>query len=263
MKHLHFTQQGFGKKIIVLIHGFCEDNSIWQQFMPSLAQKYKVIAPDLGGFGNSKNLLPHDVTIEDLAEQVKKLLDELEVKECIMVGHSLGGYVSLAYAEKYANTLKGLSLFHSSALADSETKKRARNQTTFFVQKNGVPAFAEDFSAMMFFQPRQKELNKEVNFIKDLVKKTPEKTILEVTIALRDRPDRTELLKTCNFPVQFIIGREDVSIPFSHYAEQVFYPKDADIQILNDTAHVGMLERPQETLQMIHNFVQRCWKEYN
>lgn len=261
MKHLHFTQQGFGKKVLVLIHGFCEDNTIWQHLMPTLAKHYKVIAPDLGGFGNSAALLPQDVTIEDLAEQVRDLLQALEVKECIMIGHSLGGYVALAYAEKYAHTLKGLGLFHSSALADSEAKKRNRNQTTFFIQKNGVNPFAEDFSAMMFFTPRHTELEKEIEYIKNSVKKTPEKSILQVTIALRDRPDRTALLKKVNFPVLFIIGREDNSIPLSAYTEQIFYPQDSDIHILNDTGHVGMLERPQETLRMLLNFCKRCWGE--
>ncbi len=261
MQHLHFTQQGFGKKVLVLIHGFCEDNTIWQNLMPTLSKYYKVIAPDLGGFGNSANLLPQDVTIEDLAEQVKNLLDELEIKKCIMIGHSLGGYVALAYAQKYAQNLEGLGLFHSSALPDNEAKKRNRNQTTFFIQKNGVNPFADDFSAMMFFTPRHIELQKEIEYIKNSVKKTPEKSILQVTIALRDRPDQTELLKKLSIPVLFIIGREDVSIPLSSYSEQIFYPQDADIHILNDTGHVGMLERPKETLRMVLNFVKRCWKE--
>lgn len=261
MQHLHFTQQGFGKKVLVLLHGFCEDNTIWQHLMPTLAKHYKVIAPDLGGFGNSAHLLPQDVTVEDLAEQVKSLLDELAVKECIMIGHSLGGYVALAYAEKYAKTLKGLGLFHSSALPDTEAKKRNRNQTTFFIQKNGVNPFADDFSSMMFFTPRHAELAKEIEYIKNSVKKTPEKSILQITIALRDRPDRTELLKKLDFPVLFIIGREDNSIPLSAYAEQVFYPQDSHIHILNDTGHVGMLERPQETLEMLVHFCRRCWKE--
>jgi pimeloyl-ACP methyl ester carboxylesterase len=167
----------------------------------------------------------------------------------------LGGYVGLALAEHYPQYLKKLCLFNSTALPDSEAKKRTRNHTTFFVQKNGVKPFAEDFSAMMFFAGRKEELHNEIEYIKESVKNTPETSILQCTIALRDRPDRTSILPKLNFPVMYIIGRDDASIPFETYEKQVFLPKNCIIHILENTGHVGMLERPKETLKMVLDFL--------
>ena len=257
---LYFQEKGKGEKVVLLLHGFCEDYSIWQEIAEQLSQKYRVIVPDLGGFGKSAKMLPQNVTMENLGEQVKNLLSHLSIEKCIVIGHSMGGYVALALAKAYPNLFEGLGLFNSTALADSEVKKRHRHQTALFIQKNGVPAFADDFSAMMFYTKRREELQKEIEYIKKLVKQTPENSILQVILALRDRADQTEVLKALNVPVLYIIGREDQSVPLSTYEEQIFYPKNASIHILDDTAHVGMLERPKESLQMISEFLGRVWE---
>lgn len=257
MEHLHYISAGEGE-CVLLVHGFCENHSIWADFVPVLSQRYRVIVPDLGGFGQSAHLLPEDVQIDDLALQLKQLLDELGIKECTYIGHSLGGYVGLSLAEYYPQYLDGLALFHSTALADTEAKKRTRNNTTFFVQKNGVKPFAEDFSAMMFFAGRRAALHHQIEYIKESVKNTPENSILQATIALRDRPDRTHILPKLDFPVMYIIGRDDASIPFDSYEKQVFMPKDCTIHVLDQTGHVGMLERPQETQKMVKDFVEKA-----
>ncbi len=257
MKQLHYISEGQGE-CVLLVHGFCENHTIWTDFVPTLSHQYRVVVPDLGGFGKSVSLLPEDVQIDDLALQLKNLLDYLNIKKCTFIGHSLGGYVGLSLAEKYPEYLDGLALFNSTAVADSEAKKRARNNTTFFVQKNGVKPFAEDFSAMMFFAGRREELKPNIEYIKESVRNTPENSILQCTIALRDRPDRTHILPKLSFPVMYIIGRDDASIPFETYEKQVFLPKDCTIHILNETGHVGMLERPKETQKMVRDFVEKA-----
>ncbi len=257
---LYYTSKGEGK-CVLLVHGFCENNTIWEDFVPILAQKYRVIVPDLGGFGNSAELLPEDVQIDDLALQLKSLLDSLNIKKCIYIGHSLGGYVGLSLAEHFPEYLEGLCLFNSTALADSEAKKRSRNHTTFFVQKNGVKPFAEDFSAMMFFAGRREELHQKIEYIKESVRNTPENSILQCTIALRDRPDRTHILPKLKFPMMYIIGRDDASIPFDTYEKQILMPKNCTIHILENTGHVAMLERPKETQKMVWDFVEAILKD--
>jgi pimeloyl-ACP methyl ester carboxylesterase len=261
MKNLLFhTQQGEGKPV-VLLHGFCETNEIWKDFIPVLAQKNKVIALDLGGFGESKNLLPKlensttSISMEMLAEQVFETLQELGIRECTLIGHSLGGYVGLAFSKKYPDFLNGLGLFHSTSLADSEEKKHSRDKTIAFVQKVGVEKWIETFVKPLFYSERHPELSSQIKFIEKIAVQTPLKTVIEILKAMKNRPDQTEVLKNANFPVLYIIGKQDTSILFETYKEQSLMPKNVVIHILNETAHIGMLERPEKTLKILQDFL--------
>jgi pimeloyl-ACP methyl ester carboxylesterase len=255
---LHYIEQGEGQPL-VLVHGFCESKLIWQDFIPILAQKFRVIALDLGGFGESAHLLPEVVTIMTMAEQINDLLVHLNIEKCVLIGHSLGGYVSLAFGDKYPEKLKGLGLFHSTALADSEEKRKVRNNVIEFVEKNGVVPYIENFVAPLFYAGRQQELAKEINFVKSIALKTPAKTLTEVVKAMRDRKARTNVLAKVECPVMFIIGREDTSVVFESYADQIILPWDTSVHIMSFTGHMGMFERPKETLAMTLSFVERCY----
>lgn len=114
MKYLAFVEQGEGQ-VVVLLHGFCETKELWQDFIPVLAQNYRVIAPDLTGFGESEKLVEEGITIAKMATQVYDLLQFLGVSKCTLIGHSLGGYVGLAFAKQYGNNTTGVRIisFHS------------------------------------------------------------------------------------------------------------------------------------------------------
>ncbi|MDW8296538.1 MAG: alpha/beta hydrolase, partial [Raineya sp.] len=114
MQSLAYIEQGTGKNV-VLLHGFCESKEIWKDFLPELAKNFRTIAVDIGGFGESANLLPQPCTMETLAEQVFALLKELQISQAAFVGHSMGGYVALALAEKHPEIIEKLCLFHSTA----------------------------------------------------------------------------------------------------------------------------------------------------
>ncbi|MFL5728399.1 MAG: alpha/beta fold hydrolase, partial [Cytophagaceae bacterium] len=129
---LHYTESGRGKTI-VLVHGFCESQEIWKKTQAALSAHYRVICPDLPGFGKSP-LKVKDISIAYYAEMIKELLAFLNVEKCCMIGHSLGGYITLAFAEKYSAMLSSFGLFHSTAFADSPEKKENRNKTIQFIQ---------------------------------------------------------------------------------------------------------------------------------
>jgi pimeloyl-ACP methyl ester carboxylesterase len=113
----------FGKgNAVVLVHGFGEDGKVWNEIINGLQKKFLLIVPDLAGSGKSE-MLDGDISIEDHADVIKTILDEENITECVMIGHSMGGYITLAFAEKYSAVLKGFGLFHSSAFADDEEKK--------------------------------------------------------------------------------------------------------------------------------------------
>lgn len=255
MKTLAYTQSGSGNKYVVFIHGFCENQSIWNEFVPHFHQTHQVITLDLGGFGESKDLLPQPCSIESLAEQIADLLKQLRISKAILVAHSLGGYVSLALAEKYPEMIEKLCLFHSTALADSPEKQHTRNKVIDFVQKVGVNQYIESFVSPLFYTKRLDELSEKVKLLEEIGKKTPLKTILEVVEAMRDRKDRLEVVQNADFPILYIIGKEDGAVSFESYQEQLEVNPKIESLILEETGHMGMFERPQETLQALKNFI--------
>lgn len=247
-------------KPLVLVHGFCESNQIWVNMLSALTDKYKVIAIDLGGFGQSADLLPHPTTTEVLASQIKDLLWHLGIDQAVWIGHSLGGYVSLAFAEHYPAQVKGLGLLHSSALADSDDKKKVRQNVIDFVEKNGVQPFIENFVEPLFYHKRHAELQASIYSVQAIASQTPLKTVVEVTKAMRDRPDRSHVLSKANFPILLAIGREDNAVPFESYIPQLVLAPDTLVHIWAETAHMGIYERPEETRKLLRYFADYCYR---
>lgn len=256
MKLLAHKQTGLGKDSLVFIHGFCENQSIWKDFVPHFEQTHQVLTLDLGGFGGSKDLLPQPCSIEVLAEQIAELFQHLGIKKASIVAHSLGGYVSLALAEKYPDFVERLCLFHSTALADSPEKKATRNKVIEFVKKVGVSQYIESFVSPLFYAKRSQELSEAIKFVEEIGKKTPLETILAVVAAMRDRKDRLDVVKNASFPILYIIGKEDAAVSFESYQEQIKANPRIKSLILEETAHMGMFERPKETLEAIRNFIE-------
>ncbi|MEL7021888.1 MAG: alpha/beta fold hydrolase, partial [Bacteroidota bacterium] len=126
---------------IVFVHGFCSDSRIWDEFKPDFEEDRPVVCIDLPGFGSSA-LIP-DVSIEDMAQTVKLVLDQLGITNCIYVGHSMGGYVGMAFAKKYAAQLKGLVMFHSHPFSDSTDQRANRQKVINFIKRQGHVLYAK------------------------------------------------------------------------------------------------------------------------
>lgn len=256
MKLLAHQQTGSGKDNLVFIHGFCENQSIWKNFVPHFEQTHQVLTLDLGGFGESKALLPQPCSIETLAEQIAELFEYLGIKKASIVAHSLGGYVGLALAEKYPQFVERLCLFHSTALADSPEKQATRNKVIEFVQKVGVSQYIESFVSPLFYAKHSQELSEAIKFVEEIGKKTPLETILAVVAAMRDRKDKLEVIRNASFPILYVIGKEDTAVSFESYQKQIKANPRIQSLILEETAHMGMFERPKETLEAVQKFVQ-------
>lgn len=253
---LAYTEQGSGFPV-VLLHGFCESKKLWQHFTGPLSTHYRVIAIDLPGFGESVNDVRY-YSMEAMADAVCQLLVQLNVKKCVLVGHSLGGYVSLAFAEKYVDMLSGLGLFHSTAYADTEEKKQNRNKTLDYIERHGVAAFIRPFVPPLFFMRNRQRLETEIAMMVEIGLETPLETVLHVTKAMRDREDRSEMLAQLDMPVLYIIGKEDGSVPVELSMKQATLPKKSVVYIFEETGHMGMFERAGETLKAVDAFVNYC-----
>ena len=253
---LSFTDKGFGPAI-VLIHGFCESKEIWTSFSDSLKNKFRVITIDIPGFGKSI-LTTNEVSIEYYADEIFKTLDTLNLGTFVMVGHSLGGYITLAFEEKFKEKLNGMVIFHSSPFADTDEKRADRNKAILFVEKNGSKAFAQVLIPTLF---TSQNLNIYQNEVSDLINSAsiinPE-SIIGALGAMRDRKDRTEVLMTTAKPVLFIVGKEDKGISLEPSLKFCSLPDESLTYILGRTAHMGLIERFSETLEIIKNFMDLC-----
>jgi pimeloyl-ACP methyl ester carboxylesterase len=253
---LEYNDYGNGFPLI-LLHGFCESRALWKYCDQELATRYRVIVPDLPGFGESRLEEP-EVSMEFFAEKVRELLDNLKIDQCIMIGHSLGGYVTLAFAEKYEHRLKGFGLFHSTALADTEEKKENRNKTYTFIEKHGVPLFAQSFVAPLFSLRNREILKAEITELIEIASSSSEAGVLETTKAMRDRPDRTEVLRKTSVPVLFVVGKKDGSVPLEKSLEQCHLAKHSIVHFLSEAGHMGMIENKSETIKIIQNYMSFC-----
>ena len=243
---------------LVFLHGFCESKDVWADFTRPLQPKFRTIALDLPGFGEN-TAGTTNYSMESMADYVKQQLDQLGVKKCILIGHSMGGYVSLAFAEKYSSMLNGLCLYQSSALPDTEKKKESRSKTIEFVEKHGVEKFMQSFVEPLFFAGNRDRLRDEISFMIKTGINTPEESITGGLAAMRDRPDRTDVLRAAKFPVLFIFGKEDGAVPLEKALEQCYLPDNSMVYFLGQTGHMAMFERPYETRKALDKFAETIY----
>ncbi|MEP6749256.1 MAG: alpha/beta hydrolase [Bacteroidota bacterium] len=259
-KKIHYKVAGEGMPV-VLIHGFAEDSDVWRYQQDALLKKCLLIIPDLPGSGKSDMI--EDMRMEGLADAVKQILDqefaeqkELNVTGAIMIGHSMGGYITLAFAEQYPDMLKAIGLFHSTAFADSEDKKATRRRGITFIQTNGSYEFIKQSTPNLFTENYRIKNNM---ILAEMIARYSSFDPLALTAyyeAMILRPDRTAVLQFINKPVLFIIGKKDKAISFEDSMKQCHLPDMASVQILENAAHMGMWEAQEKSTQILLSFLQ-------
>jgi pimeloyl-ACP methyl ester carboxylesterase len=261
-KSIHYRVFGKGEPV-VLVHGFGEDGNIWNELIKDLQNNFHLIAPDIPGSGKSE-MLDGDISIEDYADVIKEILanelsevsptgGDLEGAVVVMIGHSMGGYITLAFAEKYPELLNGFGLFHSSAFADDEEKKQTRRKAIDFIKANGAYAFLRTSIPNLF---AGKQHLKEMEDLIEDGKKFSSEVLIQYSYAMINRPDRTEILKTFCKPVLFIIGEKDNAIPLQASLQQCHLPAIAHVHILQNAGHMGMVEETITGKKIIEAFLQ-------
>ena len=240
---------------VILIHGFAEDGTIWDQQVVSLKKDYRLIVPDLPGSGRSSPL-PGDITVEQLAGSIKAILDAESIRQCIMIGHSMGAYIILAFAEKYPERLKAIGLFHSTAYSDTGEKKAARRKGIEFIRKNGAAPFIRQSIPNLFSETSRKENPGLITGLTDRYANLDPDSLIQYYEAMIKRPDRTSVLANFAGPVLFIMGRHDNAVPFEQSLRQSHLPALSHIHILENAGHVGMLEDSAGSNQALHGFLQ-------
>lgn len=250
--HICYSDQGKGE-VIVLLHGFCGSAAYWEQVIPLLSSNYRVIAPDLRGHGASEAPLgPY--SIEQMADDVLSLLNHLEIAECTMLGHSLGGYITLSFAQRYASRLKAFGLIHSTAYPDSEEARENRLKSVSRIQNEGITPFVDSFVPGLFAEATATSMPQLLERTKEIGYKTPPQGAVGAALAMRERPDRRDVISATTLPVLLVAGEQDGLIP----AERTFTSDKPNVTqaMISGAGHMSLFEAPERLSEIIKDFVQ-------
>ena len=233
---------------LVLVHGFPLDHRIWDKIVPLLENDFELILPDLRGFGQSKS---HDVdfSLSNMADDIAELLDRLGLRQVLMAGHSMGGYVALAFVRSYPDRLLGVGLIASQTNADTLEKKESRYLTLKQVEHSGVEIIAGSMAGKLTSDPQlQAELH-------GIIMSQPKAGIENAIRALAERPDQNLLLDTLRIPLLVIHGESDELIPVKRAVEVSEAAANAKLVVIPNIGHMPMLEAPEKTASAIRWFM--------
>ena len=255
-KTISYTIAGEGP-CLVLLHGFPMDQRVWEKSSMHLSAYHKVICIDLPGFGQS-DILDEFHSMALMAQAVQAVLMHEKIEKCVMLGHSMGGYVSLEFASQFPEMLKGLILLHSQAAADDETAQANRNKSIEAVKRN-KEAFISPFIEGLFSDDFIANQPDRINHTKDICLSQKVEAIVAALAGMRDRANQLDLLKRIQIPVLFILGKEDKRMPYVNIMSQAALPAHAELLILDKVAHFGFMEKPQIVGMTIGQFTDKCF----
>lgn len=246
---------GEGKPLL-LLHGFAEDATIWTNQIKFLSSRHKLILPDLPGSGISKEYLPAlSTTIEDFAMLINEIIMAEKIEQFSFLGHSMGGYVALAYAELFPEMLNGFGLIHSTAYADSAEKKEIRTRSIEFIEKHGSLPFLETMIPGLYSDPFIREHKDVIQNHISMANSFNLHVFAAYYEMMKNRPDRRLVLESFTKPILFIIGTEDKAVFLKDSLEQSHLPVDPHIEILDGVGHMGMIEVPDKVNKALENFM--------
>lgn len=251
-----FTDTGKGR-VVVLLHGFLGSHEIWKPVISDLSKSYRVIAIDLPGHGGTA-CFGYAHSMELMARCVRKVLDSLRLKKYVIVGHSMGGYVGLAFADLFPDNLRGLGLFNSSAYPDNEKKKEDRLRTIDLVKANKT-VFTKTTIRNLFASKNLKYLKEEISFALGIARQTSKRGIIAALHGMRDRPGRDIILGLVEYPILMVIGELDNVLPREQLLEQSTLIKNKQILYLEHDGHFGFLESPKQSNKALRKFLRKCY----
>ncbi|MGQ9621614.1 MAG: alpha/beta fold hydrolase [Bacteroidales bacterium] len=254
-KKVFYTDQGNGTPIM-LIHGYLETSEIWESFAAKLAGTYRVLAIDLPGHGQS-DIYNSTHSMEFMASVAEGLMNNTGVDRAFVVGHSMGGYVTLAFLEMVPHKLSGYCLFHSHPFADStEVLKRRENEINM-VEAGKKFMLYPDTVRRMYADSNFEKHHKEFERSKRIASEISSEGITAVLRGMMTRPSRVHVMEEGKVPCLWILGEKDNYIQCEQMKSRVKLPPNAELVILNDSGHIGFIEEEEKSLIVLNNFLSK------
>lgn len=250
---IYYSDSGKGQ-IVVLIHGYLETSEIWADFARKLAASYRVISVDLPGHGTSK-VYGECHTMEFMAGAVKGLLDNLDIRRVFLVGHSMGGYVTLAFAELYPEMLTGYSLFHSHPFPDTPQTFQKRENEIKVVKSGKKYLIYPESVSMMFSKPGLIKFKDAVQKSKDIASTIRDEGIIAVLNGMKSRPSRQHVMEEGRIPCLWILGKLDNYISSETVLSKITLPPKSKVLVLENSGHMGFIEEEETSLKALDLFI--------
>src|SRR5437870_7715996 len=249
---ISYMERGRGMPV-VLVHGFPLDNRIWEGQVAGLSDKYRVIAPDLPGFGKSQP--PKPFTMETLADSLHAFLTQIKALPCALAGLSMGGYMSFAYERKYPIDLKAFILVDTKAEADTTDGKAGRNKMIATVRTNGSAAIAAAMLPKMLAPQSQQTRPQLVQQVKSIMESCPPMTIEHALTAMRDRTDYGDCCPSIAVPTLIIVGDADAITPPATAESMHKTITHSKLVIIKGAGHLSPMEQPEQVNQALRQFL--------
>jgi pimeloyl-ACP methyl ester carboxylesterase len=248
---MHYRTVGEGNPV-VLAHGFLESSEMWTDFLKEAPDGFQYILPDLPGHGAS-DVWDHKHTMDMMAGLVERILTHLDIHEPISwIGHSMGGYVGLAFAELFSERTSSLCLFHSQAHADSDQKKRDRLRAVEALRA-GKEKFIHESIQNLFAPYNRERLSDEIVHASRTADLMPTEGIIAALLGMRERPDRQKILGTVRRTMT-IVGKDDPVIPSNREIE-TYTDSSVILRVVEQCGHMGHLEQPHEVHKLLNEFL--------
>jgi pimeloyl-ACP methyl ester carboxylesterase len=250
---IHYSDSGKGR-VIVLLHGYLESAEVWNGFEQKLARDFRVLSVDLPGCGLS-GVYGETHSMEFMATALMELIRSLGIRKVFMTGHSLGGYVTLAFLELHSGFLSGYCLFHSQPFADTSAALEKRKREIDIVKSGKKNLMYPDNVIRMFATENLEKFHDALQRSKEIASRIPGEGIIAVLNGMMTRPSRLQYMEEGKVPCLWILGTMDNYIPCEEIQAKVKIPSNAKVVVLTASGHMGFVEEEDRSVKIISEFV--------
>ena len=253
---LHICDSEVGDKTVVLLHGYLENMLVWDNFVPLLYKDVRVVTLDIPGHGISE-VKGEIHSMDYLADTIAAALDKLGINQATIVGHSMGGYVALAFAERHPERIEGLVLLHSTPYADSEERRQNRQREISLIRSGKKELLAHTAPEAGFAVENRNRFRTEIEDLQQTIYLTEDAGIIALLNGMIERKAQSEMLHALNKPILFILGRKDGYIVPEIAEKMVAEHPEAEVVWLENSGHMGFIEEAQKCASALLDFVSR------
>jgi 3-oxoadipate enol-lactonase len=248
---LSFSEQGHGPALVFL-HAYPLDHSMWQTQLEAFSGRYRVVTPDVFGFGGSQPTRPW--TMPEMGEALLELLNHLKIDRCTLAGLSMGGYIAIPFALAHPDRIERLVLAHTRARADIEAEKTARNDMIAALRKEGLGSLPDKIIPRLVAATASEDVRK---FVRDSIMRGSAEACIHAVTAMRDRVDQTANLDKIPCPTLVITGDADAIIKVEDSKTMAAAIPNGELKIIAGTGHLSNLEDASAFNRVIDDFLKK------